>query len=180
MTRDLSDFTGRGYDKGRGRLWQVAWLLCQSAVLRHWFVPTGVRAAVLRLFGARIGRGVRVREGVTIHWPWKLSIGDHSWIGAGAWVLNLEPVTIGRDTCISQGVLLCAGSHDRRSPSFEFDNGPIHIGDEVWVAARATVLRGVHVGDGAVIGACALVHRDVAAGATVLGDPGRVHLDQQR
>lgn len=168
MSRDLSRFTGAGYDKGRGPAWQVAWQLCQWVLLRHWFVPVQLRAAVLRAFGASLGAGVRVREGVTIHWPWKLTVGDHTWIGAGAWILNLEPVSIGRDTCISQGALLCAGSHDRRSPTFEFDNGPIDIGDEVWIAARATVLRGVTIGDGALVGACALVTRDVAAGAVVL------------
>jgi len=179
VSRDLSGFTGAGYDKGRGPAWQVAWQLCQWAILRHWFVPVGLRAAVLRSFGARLGVGVRVREGVTIHWPWKLTVGDHTWIGAGTWILNLEPVVIGRDTCISQGALLCAGSHDRRSPTFEFDNGPIHIGDEVWVAARATVLRGVTIGDGAVVGACALVTRDVATGAVVLA-PAAVRADADR
>ena len=168
LTRDLAGFTGRGYDKGRGPAWQAAWRLCQWALFRPAWVPARARAALLRAFGARLGAGVLVREHVTVHWPWKLSVGDHSWIGAGVWILNLEPVHIGRDTCISQAVLLCSGSHDRRSPTFEFDNAPIHIGDEVWVATRATVLRGVRIGDGALIGACALVTRDVVAHATVL------------
>ena len=172
MTRDLSGFTGRGYDRGRGRGWQAAWLACQWAFCKPSFVPARARAALLRAFGARLGVGVIVRDNVTIHWPWKLTVGDHTWIGAGTWILNLEPVVIGRDTCISQGVLLCTGSHDRHSPTFEFDNAPIRIGDEVWVAARATVLRGVEVGDGAVIGACALVTGDVVAGATVLAPAG--------
>jgi len=166
--RDLSAFTGAGYDKGRSAAWQVGWLVCQSTVFRRWWMPARGRAWLLRAFGADLGDGVLVRDNVTIHWPWKLRVGDHSWIGAGAWILNLEPVSIGRDTCISQGALLCAGSHDHRSPSFEFDNAPITIGDEVWVAARATVLRGVTIGDRALIGACALVTHDVAPGARVL------------
>lgn len=172
MTRDLSGFTGRGYDKGRGRGWQAAWLCCQWALFRPAFVPARARSALLRAFGAQLGDGVLIRDNVTIHWPWKLTVGDHSWIGARTWILNLEPVVIGRDTCISQGVFLCTGSHDRHSPTFEFDNAPIRIGDEVWVAAQATVLRGVEVGDGAVIGACALVTRDVDAGTTVLAPAG--------
>ena len=174
MTRDLTGFTGRGYDKGRGRGWQAAWLACQWAFCKPSFVPARARAALLRAFGARLGVGVIVRDNVTIHWPWKLTVGDHTWIGARTWILNLEPVVIGRDTCISQGVLLCTGSHDRHSPTFEFDNAPIRIGDEVGVAARATVLRGVEIGDGAVIGACALVTGDVEAGATVLAPAGSV------
>jgi putative colanic acid biosynthesis acetyltransferase WcaF len=119
---------------------------------------------VLRLFGADIGERVLIRHGVRIHWPWKLQIGDDVWIGVDAWLLNLEPIRIGSNVCISQGVLLCTGSHDASSPSFEYDNAPIHIHNGAWVAARATVLRGVTVGANAVVGATALVTRDVPSG----------------
>ncbi|WP_317159575.1 LbetaH domain-containing protein [[Mycobacterium] appelbergii] len=123
---------------------------------------------MLRLFGAKIDGGVIVRHEVKIHWPWKLEVGHNSWIGEEVWILNLEQVTIGSNTCISQGVFLCTGSHDRRSPTFEFDNAPVVVGDSVWVAAKASVLRGVRVGDGATVGATALVTADVSAGTTVL------------
>ena len=166
--RSLAGFTGAGYDKGRGIGWQVAWQLASSLLVMPWIWPVKVRVAVLRAFGARIGRGVNFRSGVRVHWPWKLAIGDDSWIGERAWILNLEPVTIGSDVCISQGVFLCTGSHDRRSATFEFDNGPIAIEDGAWVAARATVLRGVTVGRDAVVGATALVTSDVPPESTVL------------
>lgn len=166
--RSLAGFTGAGYDKGRSAPMQVLWLLVSGLVTVRWWCPMGLRLALLRAFGARIGTGVVLRHQVRIHWPWKLTVGDHSWIGEGAWILNLEPVTIGHDVCISQDVLLCTGSHDRRSPTFEYDNAPIVVDDGAWVAARATVLRGVTVGAGATVGACALVTRDVPPGATVL------------
>lgn len=166
--RRLAGFTGRGYDKGRGVVWQAAWQVASAVAVMPWFVPVRVRVAVLRAFGARIGRGVNLRAGVRVHWPWKLRIGDDSWVGERAWILNLEPVTIGSDVCVSQDVLLCTGSHDHRSPTFEFDNAPITIEDGAWIAARATVLRGVRVGSGALVGATALVVRDVPAGARVL------------
>jgi putative colanic acid biosynthesis acetyltransferase WcaF len=172
--RSLRAFTGAGYDKGRGPLWQIAWLVLSGLLVTRWWCPAGLRVRVLRMFGATIGEGVLIRHGVRIHWPWKLEIGKDCWIGEQAWILNLEPVVLGDDVCISQGVLLCAGSHDRRSPSFEFDNGPITIGSGAWVAVRATVLRGVTIGEDATIGACALVTRDVAAGATVLAPAGTV------
>lgn len=164
----LARFRGDDYDKGRGPAWQVAWLLASGCVTTRWWCPVGLRMAVLRAFGADLAPGVLVRHRVRIHWPWKLSVGADSWIGEDVWLLNLEPITIGSDVCISQGVLLCTGSHDRDSPTFEYDNAPIVIADGAWVAARATVLRGVTVGAGAVVGATALVSRDVPAGATVL------------
>lgn len=171
--RRLDLFTGAGYDKGRPLPVQVLWLALSGAVVTRWWCPSRLRVAILRLFGSRIGDGVLIRHGVKIHWPWKLSVGDHSWIGEGTWILNLEPVAIGTQVCVSQGVLLCTGSHDRRSPSFEFDNAPIVVGDRSWVAARATVLRGVNIGEGAVVGATALVTRDVPPGGIVLAPTGR-------
>jgi putative colanic acid biosynthesis acetyltransferase WcaF len=169
----LAAFTGLGYDKARPLPIQALWMLTRSFTMR-WWCPNRVRIAVLRAFGASIAPGVLIRHDVKIHWPWKLTVGADSWIGEGVWILNLERVTVGANTCISQGVLLCTGSHDRRSPSFEFDNAPVWIGDQVWVAARATVLRGVRIHDGATIGATALVTRDVSVGATVLAAAGNV------
>lgn len=169
--RSLAGFTGAGYDKGRGPLVQVAWLLVSGLVFTRWWCPASLRVRLLRLFGARIGAGVLIRHDVRIHWPWKLEIGRDCWIGERAWLLNLEPVVIGDDVCISQGVLLCTGSHDRRSPTFEFDNGPIHIGSGAWIAAQATVMRGVTIGADALVGARALIVRDVPAGAAMLAPP---------
>ncbi|MGD7707101.1 DapH/DapD/GlmU-related protein [Microlunatus sp. Y2014] len=178
--RRLAGFTGAGYDRGRGVGWQVGWLLVSGLVTQRWWCPVSLRVAILRAFGAHIGSGVNLRHAVRIHWPWKLTIGDDSWIGERAWLLNLEPITIGADVCISQDVFLCTGSHDHRSPTFEFDNGPIRVEDGAWVAARATVLRGVTVGADSIVGAAALVVSDVAPGSTVLapvarpaGEPGR-------
>lgn len=164
----LSRFDGAGYDKGRGVGVQILWLLASGAVVRRWWCPLRVRIGILRLFGASIGHDTLIRHDVKIHWPWKLTIGDSCWVGEGTWILNLEPVDIGSNTCVSQDVLLCTGSHDRRSPDFAFDNAPISIGEGVWIAARATVLRGVTIGDGALVGATALVYEDLPPGGARL------------
>jgi putative colanic acid biosynthesis acetyltransferase WcaF len=164
----LGDFTGANYSKGRSWPVQLLWLAVSRYITMQWWCPNRLRVGVLRAFGAQIGTGTLIRHDVKIHWPWKLEIGEHSWIGESTWILNLEQVAIGSDTCISQGVLLCTGSHDRFSPTFEFDNGPITVGDAVWVAAQATVLRGVHIAHGATVGATALVTGDVPEGATIL------------
>jgi acetyltransferase-like isoleucine patch superfamily enzyme len=77
---------------------------------------------VLRWFGAQIGTGTLIKHDVKIDWPWKLEIGNDTWIGESVWIINAEPVVIGSNTCISQAVVLCSGSHDIFSPTFEFDN----------------------------------------------------------
>lgn len=165
----LRSFTAAGYDKGRPQWVQALWFATQNLVFAKWWLPAGWRPMILRLFGAQIGDRVFIRHRVRVLWPWKLSIGDDSWIGEDAWLLNLEPITIGNDVCISQGAFLCTGSHDMRSASFEYDNGPISIGDGAWIGAFAKVLRRVVVDRDAVIAAGALVGRDVAANMVIAG-----------
>lgn len=165
--RNLAGFTGAGYTVGRGKLVQALWLLTSGAVFTRWWCPSRLRVGILRLFGAQIGKGVLVRHRVRVHWPWKLTVGDHSWIGEGAWLLNLEPIVIGANVCVSQDVLLCTGSHNRHSDTFEFDNGPITVGDGAWIAARAVVLRDVKIGERATVGAAVVVSRDVPRCAVV-------------
>lgn len=166
--RQLATFTGRGYDKGAGLLKVAAWVTVGDAVVRSILCPPRLRARILRAFGADIAPGVLIRNDVRIHWPWKLSVGPDSWIGVSAWILNLEPVRIGANVVISQQAMLCTGSHDADDPAFEFDNAPITIADGAWVATRATVLRGVTVGEDAVVGAGALVVKDVPTGQRVV------------
>ena len=168
VRHNLRGFTGVGYEKGRSPARQFSWMLVSGLIVTRWWCPVSLRIRILRSYGAIIGDGVLIRHRVRIHWPWKLRVGDGSWIGEETWILNLEPVTIGADVCISQGVLLCTGSHLRRSPTFEFDNAPIVIEDGAWVAARATVLRGCTIGADSIVGATALVVADVAPGAVVV------------
>ncbi len=165
--RSLSGFSGEGYCKGRSLAWQVAWIAVDASVFRRVWLPSGVRIAILRAFGAHIGRGVLIRQGVRVHWPWKLSVGDHTWIGVDVWLLNLEAIRIGSDVCISQEALICTGSHDRRSPTFEFDNAAIEIEDGCWVAVRATVLRGVRLARGTTVAAGAVVRKSTSPYETV-------------
>ncbi|MCX4766865.1 DapH/DapD/GlmU-related protein [Streptomyces sp. NBC_01275] len=167
VQRSLRGFTGAGYDKGRPVWVQAAWFAALHLLFVKWWFPARWRPALLRAFGARVGQRVLIRRGVRIHWPWKLDVGDDVWIGEDAWILNLEPVTVGDDVCVSQNALLCTGSHRRRSVTFEFDNGPIRLAPGSWVAARATVLRGVTVGRGAVVGAGAVAHQDLAPGSVL-------------
>lgn len=175
---DLQGFQGYGYDKGRSKVVQAAWLFSQGVLLQRWWCPAKVRIAVLRAFGANIAEGVLIRHRVRIHWPWKLTVGEGSWIGEGVWLLNLEPITIGSNTCLSQDVFICTGSHKFDDPTFEFDNAPIDIGNRTWLAAQSTVLRGVTIGDDVVVGAKALVFKDLPDGAKLLAPKAELRLNE--
>lgn len=169
----LKDFTLAGYDKGRGVVWQALWFATQNLVFGAWWFPRRWRPAILKAFGATVGSNVTIRHNVRVLWPWKLSVGSNTWIGEGAWLLNLEPITLGSDVCLSQDAFLCTGSHRHDSPDFRYDNGPITIEDGAWIATGALVLRGVTVGQGGFVGARAVVARDLPPGATIGGGDAR-------
>lgn len=180
IRRRLGQFTGAGYDKGRPVPVQALWIALGSPLTKSVLCPPRLRAKILRLFGAAIGPGALIRHGVHIQWPWKLSVGADSWIGVGAELINLEPIVIGEDVCVSQQVMLCTGSHRADRVSFDFDNAPVVLEDGVWVATRATVLRGVTVGARAVVGATSLVTSDVPPDARVLAPRGHTVTSPQR
>ena len=135
-----------------------------NLIFAKWWCPAGLRPWILRAFGARVGTGVFIRHRVRVLWPWKLVVGDDCWIGEDVWILNLEPITLGDDVCLSQAAYIFTGSHDRTSANFAYDNRAITIESGAWVAARATVLRGVTVGRGATVAAGAVLTRDLGAG----------------
>ena len=157
--RELRQFKGDGYNKGRNVLWQVIWHFSSHLIFQAFWFPIKFRPNVLRFFGAEIGERVKIRSRVKIHWPWKLKLGDDVWIGEGAWLLNLEPIQIGRSVCISQEAVLCTGSHDLASSSFEFKNQKIVIEDGVWVCMRALILPGTIVTSGSVIPAGTILRK---------------------
>ena len=97
---------------------------------------------LLRMTGASVGAGVVIKPRVTIKYPWKLAVGNHSWIGEQVWIDNLDQVTIGAHVCISQGALLLCGNHDYKKPTFDLITGPIVLEDGVWIGAKASVALG--------------------------------------
>ena len=174
--RSLAARRGRPYDKGRGFVAQALWVAVSTLIFTQVWCPNRLRCALLRWFGANIGHGVLIKHRVRVQWPWKLSIGDNSWVGTDAELYNIDNIVIGSDVCISQHVYLCTGSHDRRSPTFEFDNGPIVVEDGAWLCARSTVLRGVTIGANSVVGGDLAGHRrrsaefDRSSPPAIIGD----------
>lgn len=134
----------------------------------------GFRRWLLRRFGAVIGREVNVYSSAHIYFPWNFEIGDWSSVGEWALIYNLGRVTIGQKVTISQRAHLCAGTHDFRDPAMPLQKPPIEIGSSAWICADAFIGPGVRVGEGAVVGACSVVVRDVAPWTVVAGNPAAV------
>ena len=161
MTRvKLDQFDNSGYRPGSTAqlaLWYVTMPVMLSGVI-PW--PYAVKRATLRLFGAHIGRGVVIKPRVRIKYPWKLSVGDHSWIGESVWIDNLDQVTIGHHCCISQGALLLCGNHDYTSSTFDLITRTIVMEDGSWAGANSILGPGAVLGEEAVlaIGSVGLGH----------------------
>jgi len=169
MRLDL--FQTRGFDRGRPLHVEAAWQLVQILAVKSPVSCSRLRAAVLRLFGAKIGRGVTIKAGVRVKFPWRLQVGDHCWIGEDAWLDNLAEIRIGNHCCISQGAYLCTGSHDWRKVDFGLIVKPITLEDEVWLAARSVVGPGVVCGRGAVLSLGSVATRNLQAGQVHQGIP---------
>jgi len=160
----------------RGRpAWFVQWWWLIEATLFRWSPQMlyGFRSRLLRLFGARIGKGVLVRPTVEITYPWKLTIGDYCWIGDHVTLYTLGEIEIGDNAVVSQHSYLCSASHDYTRPTFDIFAAPVHIGPEAWLAAGVFVAPGVSIGRGAVIGAKSLVLKDMPEMTVCAGHPAK-------
>ena len=131
------------------------------------------RRGLLRLFGARIAKGVHLHPSVRITVPWNLDIAEYAAVGEDVRLYNLGLVTIGASATVSQGAHLCAGTHDYRKADLPLVKATIRIEAGAWICADAFIGPGVTVGDHAIAGARAVVMRDVAPYAIVAGNPAR-------
>lgn len=172
MIQDLSRFRMPAGFRGRSAVVVQLWWLVQATVF-HWSpqFAYGFRRWLLRCFGATVGRGVVVRPSVTITYPWKVSIGDHAWIGDDVVLYSLGEIEVGAHAVVSQGSYLCAADHDYTQPDFPIRSRRITIGAEAWVAADVFVAPGVTIGAGSVIGARSSVFKDMPPGMVCFGYP---------
>ena len=105
--------------------------------------PSAFKVFLLRLFGAKVGSGVVLKQHIRIKNPWRLIIGNNSWIGEGVWIDNIENVFIGNNVCLSQNAILLTGNHDYSKTNFSPRYGKINLEDGVWICANAIVCSGV-------------------------------------
>ncbi|WP_080056058.1 WcaF family extracellular polysaccharide biosynthesis acetyltransferase [Spirosoma aerolatum] len=168
---DLSRFDNSWYN--HGPRWRVLlWFLVNAYFLNTYLpIPVRLKVAVLRLFGAKIGRNVMIKPAVNIKYPWLLEIGDYVWIGEQVWIDNLSQVVIGNNACLSQGAMILTGNHNYRSITFDLTTRPISLEDGVWIGARSVVCAGVRCESHSVLSVNSVATRSLDAYSIYQGNP---------
>lgn len=174
--QDLAAYrTPSDWHPGAPPVVQTLWFCLGAPLLSARWLPGSVwRVWLLRVFGARIGNGCRLKPGLRVKFPWRLQVGEACWLAEDAWLDNLATIRLGDRVCISQSAYICTGNHNIRSPGFDLRLGPITIGSDAWIAARAVLAPGTRVGAGAVVALGAVVSGVVPPGAIVRGNPALV------
>ncbi|MEO1400891.1 MAG: hormogonium polysaccharide biosynthesis acetyltransferase HpsU [Cyanobacteria bacterium J06635_1] len=171
---DLSQYHQPGYEVGRPKWLILIWWLAQAVVFPLTLhAAHGPRRALLRLFGAKIGKAVMIRPTARFTYPWKVEIGDYSWVGDDVVFYSLAPIRLGQHCVVSQKTYLCTGSHDVTDPRFALMTAPITLGNGAWVATDCFVGPGVTIGANTVIGARSSVFSDMPPQQICLGTPCR-------
>lgn len=157
------------------KIGRLTWNFCYWIFFRAFGLPVfnGWRIILLKTFGSKIGKGSIIYSSVKIWAPWNLEVGAYSCLGPNVDCYNQGKISIGANTTISQKTTLCASGHDINDPKNSLVTRPIKIEDQVWVAAEAFIGPGVHVGQGAVVGARSAVFANVAEWTVVGGNPAK-------
>jgi putative colanic acid biosynthesis acetyltransferase WcaF len=177
---DLRLYDQSSFDRGRPSWFILLWWLVQAIAFPLTLHNAhGIRCALLRLFGAKIGKGVVIRPTARFTYPWKIAIGDYSWVGDDVVLYSLDRIQIGCHCVISQKCYLCTGSHNFEDPAFALKTAPILVGNGVWIASDCFVAPGVTLGANAVIGARSSVFKDIPPGQVAWGSPCRPHSERK-
>jgi len=165
------NFDTGDFQIGASALKQFLWYFTDVFFFKSRIMPiSSVLVFLLRLFGARIGKQVRIKPGIHVKYPWKLIIGDFSWL-ADCYIENLDLVTIGENCCISQQTMLMTGNHNYSKISFDLVTGPINIEEGAWVGACAKVCPGVYIHNHAVLTMGSVATKTLDAYGIYQGNP---------
>jgi putative colanic acid biosynthesis acetyltransferase WcaF len=169
---DLARTSNRGFDPGRSFSIRALWVIVEALILLNPMVTSyRLKRWTLRGFGGEVGKNVVIKPNVHVKYPWRLRVGDNSWIGERSWIDNFVEVHIGANVCISQGAYLCTGNHDWSDPGMGRFVRPVAIEDGAWVGAFARVAPGVTVGREAVLGLGAVLVEDAEPSGIYAGNP---------
>lgn len=172
MRTSLSLYNNLWYNPGGGLFKRLVWYITNVLFLLNPLNPfSGIKIRILRLFGAKVGKGVNIKPCVNIKYPWLLEIGDYTWIGENVWIDNLARVKIGNNVCVSQGAMLLCGNHNYKKSTFDLMIGEITLEDGSWVGAKAVVCPGVTLNTHAVLGVSSMANHDLDAYCIYQGVP---------
>jgi putative colanic acid biosynthesis acetyltransferase WcaF len=162
------------YKPGKNVLLRALWFIINVMFFSNPLNPfSGIKVGLLRIFGAKIGRGVNIKPSVNIKYPWRLKIGDYVWIGEGVWIDNLGDVVIGDNCCISQGALLLTGNHNYKKTTFDLMVSEIILEEGVWIGAKSIVAPGAKCKSHSVLSAGALLSSEMEPYAIYAGNPAK-------
>jgi putative colanic acid biosynthesis acetyltransferase WcaF len=165
------NFEKNDFKVGAPALKLALWHLVSAIFFRSAVIPfSSILVFLLRIFGAKIGKEVRIKPGIYIYYPWKLVVGDYSWL-AECRIENLDWVKIGNHVCVSQQAMLLTGNHDYKKPNFDLITKPIALENGSWIGARAVVCPGVTVNSHAILTVGAIATKDLAAYGIYQGNP---------
>ena len=170
----MDEFNNDWYKPG-SKIKIVLWVFVSACTLQNkLFLSSSLKRSILKLFGAKIGLGIRIKPRLHITSPWMLRVGNHCWLGEDLWIDNLIEVRIGDHVCLSQAAYLCTGNHDYRRSSFDLRLGAIEVKSHAWIAAHSVLAPGVTVGCGSIVVLGSVVLNDVPPNSIVRGNPAQV------
>ena len=151
---------------------RISWYIINIIFFKNALNPSsGLKTALLKLFGAKVGKGVIIKPSVNIKYPWKLNIGNDCWIGEEVWIDNLAGITLHNNVCISQGAMLLTGNHNYKRISFDLILQEIVLENGVWIGAQALVCPGVTCYSHAVLSAKSVAAHNLEAYTIYKGNP---------
>ena len=168
---DFSKYNNKDFYPGNLIL-RILWYLFSLFFFKSSWLPFSFfKVFILTIFGAKIGKSVVIKPSVNIKYPWKLSLGNHVWIGENVWIDNLDNVVIGNNVCISQGAFLLCGNHNYKKDSFDLITKPIIVEDGVWIGAKSTVLPGVTAKSHSILSAGSVTSKNLEPYSIYRGNP---------
>lgn len=169
---DLSQYNNEWFKIGAGRVKAIAWFFVNAWLIQgRWNPFSGLKVWLLRMFGAKVGRGVVIKPSVNIKYPWNLEVGNYTWIGENVWIDNLVKVRIGSNVCISQGAMLLCGNHNYKKTTFDLMVGEITVENGAWIGAQCVVCPGVKVASHCVLTVGSIITKNCVANGIYQGNP---------
>jgi putative colanic acid biosynthesis acetyltransferase WcaF len=170
---DLASYSNNWYKPGAGFVKRGLWFCVNACFFSSFFPFNGMKILLLRLFGAKVGKGVVIKPRVVIKYPWKLELSDYVWIGEEVWIDNLDMVRIASNCCLSQGAFILCGNHNYKKTTFDLITGPVILEEGVWIGAKAIVCPSVICYTHAVLTAGSVANSNLEAYGIYQGNPAQ-------